>query len=445
VWDAPGGIEARAYWGTMTDSEQQRSSRGLIGVLSAQAASFSASRLLSIAVPWFVLTTTGSVAKTGLVAFCQITPFVLAQTLTGPLIDRVGPRRVSITGDVVSMVAAAAVPVLYAADALPLWALMALIAVVGAGEGPAVAAKSVFIPSVTRAAQAPIERGTGLTAAVERTATMLGPAAAGIVVARFGGAQAFWLAAVLIGLAALTTIATLADPAPDPADPTAPRAEGYVAQLREGAAFLRREGLLRAIVGMLVATNLLDQAFIGVLLPVWAHDGGHGADTVGFVVSIFGATSIVSALVAARYGARLPRRPVYMIGFVIGGVPRFAVLALSVPLWAVVATCAVGGLGSGFLNPIIGAVTYERIPNRLLGRVRALSSALAWSGIPFGGLFGAAMIAVAGVSGALWIAGGCYLVAILVPGLRPEWSQMRLTLPTPRASPEPTPAATDRP
>jgi MFS family permease len=406
------------------DGGGSRSARGLIGVLSAQAASFAASRLLLIAVPWFVLTTTGSVAKTGLIAFCQITPFVIMQTAVGPLIDRLGPRRVSIAGDAVSFVAATAVPVLYALDQLPLWTLMALMAVLGAGEGPAVAAKSVFIPSVTRAAGVPIERGTGLTAAVERTATVVGPAAAGVIVAAYGGARAFWLAAGLIGVAALITAVALVDPVTDPADQQT-TVDGYFARLREGARFLRQERLLRTIMGMTLVTNLLDQAALAVLLPVWARESGYGAAAVGLMVSVFGATSIVSALVAARYGDRLPRRAVYLIGFIVGGVPRFVVLALGVPLWTVLATFAAGGLGSGFVNPIIGAVSYERIPAALLGRVRTLVSAVAWSGIPFGGLVGAAIVTLAGMTGALWIVGACYLIAVLLPGFRPEWEQMR--------------------
>ncbi len=180
---------------------------------------------------------------------------------------------------------------------------------------------------------------------------------------------------------------------------------------------------------MLVATNLLDQAFMAVLLPVWALESGYGAETVGLVVSVFAGTSILAALLAATLAARLPRHIVYMVGFVIGGVPRFLAMALSIPLWGVLAVFAVGGLGSGFVNPIIGAVSYERIPARLLGRVRTLTSALAWAGIPFGGPFAAAVLAVSGLNGALLIVGGCYLVAIVVPGLRPEWSQMRRVAP----------------
>ena len=424
----------------MNDTAVTRSSRGLAGVLGADLVSLTANRLLLVAVPWFVLSTTGSATQTGLVAFCQITPFVVAQALAGPLIDRIGPRRIAIAGDLGSMAVMVTVGLLYAAGGLHLWTLMALMAVAGAAEGPARSAKSVFIPAVTRAAGAPIERGTGLATAIERTATVAGPAAGGVIVATLGDAQALWLAAALFGLAALiVTVALTDDLTPD--RPATTEVAGYLAQLREGATFLRQDGLLRAITGMVVVTNLLDQAFITVLLPVWARESGHGAETVGLVVSVFAATSILAALVAAAVGGRLPRRTVYMIGFVVGGVPRFLAMAAGLPLWAVLAVFAVGGLGSGFINPIVGAVTYERIPDRLLGRVRTLSNALAWAGIPFGGPFAAVLLTVTGTSGALLVVGGLYLAAIVVPGLRPEWSQLRRTGPP---ALEPVPARTER-
>ncbi|MGA8113503.1 MAG: MFS transporter, partial [Actinocatenispora sp.] len=270
----------------------------------------------------------------------------------------------------------------------------------------------------------PLERGTGLTGAVERTATTVGPAIAGVVVAAFGSVYALFATAALFGLGALIVAVTLTDPEPElPAQP-GEKPDGYLRQLREGASFLRHEGLLRAIVGMVAVTNLLDQAFMAVLLPVWAKASGHGPALVGLTVSVFGGASIVASLAAAGLGERLPRRAVYLIGFVIGGVPRFAAMALGFPLWPLLAVFAVGGLGSGFINPIIGAVTYERIPTGLLGRVKTLTQGLSWSGIPFGGLVGAALTAMAGLSGALWIVGGCYLVAVVLPGLSREWSRM---------------------
>ena len=67
-------------------------------------------------------------------------------------------------------------------------------------------------------------------------------------------------------------------------------------------------------------------------------------------------------MVAAWYAERLPRFHTYLGRFLITGLPRFLLLALGVPLVDVIATCVVGGLASGFLNPILGAVIYERVP-----------------------------------------------------------------------------------
>ncbi|WP_225828865.1 MFS transporter [Streptomyces naphthomycinicus] len=399
--------------------------RGLVGMLSANAAALSANRVLSIALPWFVLTTTGSVGKTGLVAFCQIVPYVIAQALAGPIIDRVGPKRISVAGDLASTVATATAPLLYLTGHLSFGLLLGLLAVVGAADGPANGAKGLFVPAATRAARVPLERGTGLSAAVERTATTIGPAIAGVVVASFGSLYALWITACLFGVSALVVSTTLSDPVPEPHETPVDEAEGYLSRLRQGAVFLRDAKLLRSIVCMLAATNLLDQAFMSVLLPVWAKETGNGAEAIGLVVSVFAATSIVAALVAAGVAERLPRRAVYLIGFTLGGVPRFVAMATGAPLWLVLAVLAAGGLGSGFVNPIVGAVTYELIPTPLLGRVKTLAQAVTWAGIPFGGLLGAGLVTLAGTSGALWIVGGLYLVAIGVPAMNREWSGMR--------------------
>ncbi|WP_328718070.1 MFS transporter [Streptomyces sp. NBC_00247] len=399
--------------------------RGLFGMLSANAAALSANRVLSVALPWFVLTTTGSVGKTGLVAFCQIVPYVIAQALSGPLIDRIGPKRISVAGDLLSTVAMTVAPLLYLTGNLPFGLLLALLAVVGAADGPANGAKGLFVPSATRAARVPIERGTGLSAAVERTATTVGPALAGVVVTAFGSLYALWVTAALFAISALVVSTTLTDPVPEPHEKPVEDSGGYFAQLRQGAEFLRDAKLLRSIIGMLAVTNLLDQAFMSVLLPVWAKDSGAGPQAIGLVVSVFAATSIVAALVAAGVAERLPRRTVYLIGFTLGGVPRFAAMAMGAPLWLVLTVLAVGGLGSGFVNPIVGAVTYELIPTPLLGRVKTMAQAVTWAGIPFGGLLGAGLVTLTGTSTALWIVGGLYLVAIVVPGLSREWSGMR--------------------
>ena len=127
---------------------------------------------------------------------------------------------------------------------------------------------------------------------------------------------------------------------------------------------------------------------------------------------------------ASAVGHRLPRRATFAVSFFLIGGPRFAVLGLGAPLWAVVIVCFVGGIGAGTINPILGAVQFERIPAHLRARVLALTNSAAWVLIPFGGLVGGLLSDRFGVSAALLACGAVYTVATVLPALRPEWSQL---------------------
>jgi len=166
-----------------------------------------------------------------------------------------------------------------------------------------------------------------------------------------------------------------------------------------------------------MVTNLLDVAKTSVLLPVWAHDNGRGVASIGLLLTCMAGCSMISSLVASWQGDRLPRRLTYFVAFAIAGPPPFIVLALDLPLWAIAATYCVAGLASGLLNPMIGAIFFERIPRPLVGRVGALADATAWAAMPLGGLVAAGLIAVAGLSGAFAIAGIAYALATLVPAV----------------------------
>jgi MFS family permease len=166
------------------------------------------------------------------------------------------------------------------------------------------------------------------------------------------------------------------------------------------------------------------------------------------VASLVSGCAIGTSLLVAVIGHRLPKRSAYLVGFLIGGAPRFVVLALGAPLWLVLGVNAIAGLGLGLVNPIISAIQFERIPTPLLGRVRTLNHALSWSGIPFGGLVGGTLIAMAGLPAALSILGLGYLIATAAPAWQKEWSAMaraNADTPTPPAKPskseEPEPSS----
>lgn len=401
-----------------------RSRRGLVGLLAAQAVSLTGTRMSAIAIPWFVLVSTGSATQTGLVAACEMAPYVLFKALTGPLVDRIGARRVNITGDLVSAVVVGLIPLLHVLSLLSFPLLLVLVAVAGAVRGPSDSAKGVLIPDVVAQAGVPMERATGLSAMIERSASTFGSALAGLIVALLGPLTALAFDALSFALSALIVVATVRS-AGGAREPSESDSLPYFQRLREGFAFLRRDRLLRLIALMVGVTNVLDSAFAAVLVPVWALSHGHSASTVGLLFAAMMTFSALSALVTAAVGHRMPRRATYLIGYLITGLPRFVVLAIAgAPVWLAVGVFAVSGLASGVLNPILGAVMFERIPRPLLGRVHALTDSLAWAGIPFGPLLGGALVALVGLTPVLVGFGLVYLLATTLPAFAREWTEL---------------------
>jgi MFS family permease len=419
----------------------ERSLRPIAGVLTAMAMSLTGTRISVVAVPWFVLVTTGSATQTGLVAFCEMTPYVLVKAFTGPLVDRVGPRAVSWTTDLASAAAGGVVPLLHALHLLSFPLLLVLVAVIGAARGPGDLAKEVMVPEAAERSEVPLERATGLSGVVERLASTVGPAAGGSLVALLGpltalvvNAGCFALGSVIIGLALPGGMGHATVEASAQADGTAP---GYWRRFGEGFTFLRGELLLLTVIVMVGITNLLDSAINTVLIPVWAKESGHGPAAMGLMGSVMGAAAVAGSLIAAAAAHRLRRRLVFFAGFLLAGAPRFLVLAVHAPLWAVLAVFALSGYGAGFINPVLGAVLFERVPRRMLGRVNALGDSLAWAGIPLGGLLAGAAVAAVGLAPVLLACGGAYFLTTNLAGLRPEWREMDRTRGQGAAQPRP--------
>lgn len=396
----------------------------LVGGLLAEGISLLGTRISMIAIPWFVLSTTGSATQTGLVAAAEITPLVLFKALGGPLLDRVGPRRVTLVCDLLSAFVVASIPLFHGLGMLSFATLLMLVAVAGALRGPGDAGKAAMSPEIARVAGCSLERVSGLASAVERTSSMGGAALAGLLVATVGAADALYVdAASFLVSFVVFAIATTGLGRPVRQDVDA-GSTSYVQELRQGWDFLRTEPVLIALCAMVAVTNLVDQAYSAVLAPVWAKESNAGVAVLGSLFAVMSGASVIGSLAAARWGETLPRFRTYVIAFLICGAPRYVVMALESPVWAVFAITAVAGVAAGFLNPILGAVIMERIPAPLLGRVSSLITAICWSLMPLGGVLGGLAVAGLGISPALLIAGAAYFVTTMAPTRVPSFRSM---------------------
>ena len=394
----------------------------LYGWLVAEAVSLTGTRVSMIALPFLVLTTTGSATQTGLVALFETLPMVVLKVLGGPVIDRIGARRVTIGCDLASVVVVGAIPALHLLGVLTFPALLGLVAVAGALRGPGDAAKHALVPAIAEHAAAPMERVTGLAGTIERTSSMLGAALAGGLVAVIGASNALIVDAASFGLSAVALIvSTRALPAPPP---VVEEEATYGRQLREGWDFLRRDRVLFGIAVMVALTNLLDAAWSTVLIPVWAIESGGGAGAIGLVFAVFSGCSALGSVCAAAWAARLPRYRTYLFAFLVCGLPRYAVFAFDSPLWFVVAVSMTAGFAAGFLNPVLGAVIFERIPQPLVGRVSSLTTAMCFALMPLGGLLGGLLVTGTGLPSAMLVLGVAYFLVTMLPAVDPRWREM---------------------
>ncbi|MFF2011085.1 MFS transporter [Streptomyces sp. NPDC058195] len=395
----------------------------LIAVLTANSISTAGTSLTAIGVPWFVLETTGSAGRAGVVAFCATLPIVVSALIGGPVIDRIGRRRVSVGSDLVCGLAVAAVPLLHRADALAFWMLCALMALGGLLHTPGGTARYVLVPDLAAHAGTTLARAASLFDAVSRGARMAGAALAGVLIALVGAetvllldAATFLASALLIG-AGLRGVA-----AAEPRRAAAPVSlRAYRGELREGFRYLTGHRLLLTIVVTVLFINGTDQGWNAVLLPLHASTELGGPADLGLLAALFGAGGLTGALLYGAVGHRFSRRAVFTVCLLLCGAPRYVVAALTGTTLPLAVTMVLSGIAGGMLNPILTTVIYTAVPDELRSRVSGVLTAGGELAMPVGGLAAGLLAEGAGADGALLAMGGVYLLAALGPLVFPAW------------------------
>jgi MFS family permease len=405
----------------------------LAGLLAGHVVSLTGNMLTLIALPLYVLAETGSAAATGVAGFFATLPVVIGGPFGGVLVDRVGYRRASVVADAVSGVTIATVPLIDVAVGLPFWALIGLVFASGLLDTPGQTARSALLPDVAATARVPLERAVGMFEATERAARLVGAPVAGFLVALLGPLTVLAVDAATFAVSA-ALIATLV-PRPAGRAPTR-RSEhdssgtaelppgGYWRELGEGLRFTAREPLLRALVLLVLVTNLFDAAKFSVLLPVYAQRQLGGAVALGLLVGTMGGGALVGSLTFGAIGHRLPRRATFVTAFALAGGPPFLALAAGLPLSALLPITALAGFAAGAINPIIGTVKLERVPAGMRARVYGLVNAGAWAAMPLGALGAGFAAEQFGVTATLFALGCAYILVTLTPLLGGPWRDM---------------------
>ncbi len=393
----------------------------LFGVLAADGISVAGNMLTLVAVPWLVLQTTGSAAQTGLAGFFAAIPVLISGPLGGVVVDRLGFRRASALADLASAAPIALIPLLHQLDVLELWHLLILVFLGGLLDIPGETARQALLPDVAEAAGMSLERATSARSGILQVARMFGAPVGAALIAVTDATAVLWIDAASFLVSAL--IVWVAVPAAS-SPPAETDDRSYVGELREGLAFVRKDRLILAIVLMIAFTNALDFGTFSVLLPVYADRVLDSAAGLGLLLAAITVGAVAGTFAYGAVGERLPRRPTFLAVFLVIGVPRYTALAAAPSLWVLLPVLFVVGVAAGAVNPILGVVSYERVPAELRGRVFGVTRAAAWAAMPLGTLLAGFLAQGLGLRPAFLIMGVLFLLASLAPAVGRVWRGM---------------------
>lgn len=352
----------------------------IVSLTIAGIISLTGSMLTSVAIPWFVLQTTNSAAKTGLTGVFATLPFIIGGVFGGTLVDRLGFKRTSVLADLTSGVTIALIPLFYHTTGLAFWQLLVLTFLTNLFNTPGNTARESLVPDLAALAGLRLERANALVQSIPRFAILFGPPLAGVLIAALGADNVLWLDAVSFAFSA--ALIGLLIPHRTHTEPHGAGAKRYFADLAEGWRVLAGNRVLRALTALFTFTNLVEAPW-SLLLAVYAKRIFGTAVSFGVVLAAFGAGAIISSLVFAAVGHRLPRLVTIAL-YPIGAMLSFGALGLKPPLGALIAIEFVYGLSAGMVNPVLSTIRQERVPSAFLGRVQGITTALAFAFIPLG-------------------------------------------------------------
>ena len=335
-----------------------RGRREVAALLAAEVASLTGSQLNAVALPWFVLTTTGSAVRMSWVMAAYFLPAALFGIVGGGWAGRVGARRWMILSDLCRFPLTAAVPVLHALGCLSFPLLLLLVFLTGAFWAPYMASQQTVLASVTGEDEQALARSGSLLHGATRTAVVLGPPAGAALVVVVGAptvllidAASFLVAAALVGW-------VVADRGSPPQD--APMRS----KVREAVGALRRDRLLLLwSVGTMI-TEAAGQALLASFPVLVTLHFRAGVGMVGALLACFGAGALTGSLLAP-----LVLRRTTAVGLATWAkalqVVTLIPLAFPLPPPAFGAVLAVWGVFVGLTNGPAAAVRLLRLPVRL--------------------------------------------------------------------------------
>lgn len=347
--------------------------RRLATLLVAETISSTGAQMTWLALPWFVLRTSGSPQQMTWVLIAEIVPVSLTGFWAGAIAGRVGTRRTMLICDFVRAPLFAAIPLLHGLGWLPFPALLALVAASGFFLAPYMIVQRTVVPELVGEEQGDVASAMALFQLASRMTIFLGPPIAGVLIAVVGASNVLYIDAATY-LVAFVLVGLFVHP------PEAEAPEDNRGAL-EGLRFIGRDSLLRVWIPALNIVDICWNAFFACLPVLVVTRYAANPHILGGLFGALGGGAIVGALVALRVVRRAEPLTMTAACFICQIGSLWAVAAPAP--WAVAAGgMAASGFFMSLVNSPMQALIMLRVPKELRTRTMAASAVVTFALVP---------------------------------------------------------------
>jgi len=379
---------------------------------TARTTSLLGDAMLPVVITAAVLRAGYGASGVGYALAALVGPFAALIIFGGVLSDRLGARRLMIVSDTARLCFQAVLALVFLLGTPPLWQILVLLALVGAGSAIFQPGVASIIPRVVR----DVQKGNATLRISESVTTVIGPSLAGMLLVVSSPAAVVALDALTYAVsgACLLLLHSV------PMGPAARRgASSFRADLVEGWREFRARTWLWSVIVVFMLWQLAG-AGPSMTLGNSALVTDYGASTFGLVMSSLGAGSVLGGLIAIRFRPRHPLRAGALSMILWTLMPSGVALGLPAPF---IAGCyAVSGVGMAFWIVMFHTSVQTHIPQDVLGRVHAYDAAGSLVMKPVGQAAAGPLAIVAGTVPLLCVSAATAIVAcvllLAIPAVR---------------------------
>jgi len=362
-----------------------------------------------VAQGWLIYRLSHSAFLLALDQFLAGIPIFLFSLIGGVVADRTERRKILLVSQYIQMAAAAILTLLVAIGVVHVWQILCLSFVSGLAQAFGGPAYQALIPTLVDREDMP--NAIALNSIQFNLAVTVGPALAGITLARLGEKWCFGLNAVsfLAPIISLSIISARFLPEATK--------ESIMGSLKQGIRFVRQQASMGALIVLAFCMTALSMP-MRTYIPVFVKDiFGRGPETYGNLLSLMGVGSICGSLGVAGLGnirtkGRFALLMLICLGFGI------SVFSLSKSLTLSYATLVVVGASMMAVFATVTSLVQLITTNEMRGRVMSVYNCAFRGGMPMGNLVSGWLVPmfsapiVLGVNGLLLILVAGYFLVV---------------------------------